>query len=138
MKLAEFGGYALSICAAALLAGCGGSQPPIGALGAMPSRPATISGGSSSALLYISSPSNGNVYFLTYPKGKLVGTLTGFQEPFGLCSDTAGNVFIPDSEAGDVVEYAHGGTSPIVTLNDVGYLPADCSVDPLTGNLAVA
>jgi hypothetical protein len=34
MKLAEFGRYALSIgFAAASLAGCGGSQPPIGAPG---------------------------------------------------------------------------------------------------------
>ncbi len=35
MRISRFG-YALSISAAALLAGCGGSQPPIGAPGAMP------------------------------------------------------------------------------------------------------
>jgi hypothetical protein len=36
MKLSDFSRYALTSCAAALLAGCGGSQPPIGAPGAMP------------------------------------------------------------------------------------------------------
>jgi hypothetical protein len=46
--------------------------------------------------------------------------------------------FISDYEAEDIVEYAHGGTSPIATLKDAGYFPKDCSVDSLTGNLAVA
>jgi hypothetical protein len=37
MKISDFGRYALSSCVAAtMLAGCGGSQPPIGAPGAMP------------------------------------------------------------------------------------------------------
>jgi hypothetical protein len=37
MRSLEFGRYALNMgSAAALLAGCGGSQPPIGAPGAMP------------------------------------------------------------------------------------------------------
>lgn len=36
MKILRFSGYALCSCAAALLAGCGGSQPPIGAPRAMP------------------------------------------------------------------------------------------------------
>jgi hypothetical protein len=37
MKSLELGRYALNSCvAAAMLAGCGGSQPPIGAQGAMP------------------------------------------------------------------------------------------------------
>ena len=36
MKSLNFSRYVLSACAAAaLLAGCGGSQPPIGALGAI-------------------------------------------------------------------------------------------------------
>jgi hypothetical protein len=38
MKSLEFSRYALTVgVVAALLAGCGGSQPPIGAPGAMPS-----------------------------------------------------------------------------------------------------
>ncbi|HYL26727.1 MAG TPA: hypothetical protein VEW74_02770, partial [Candidatus Nitrosotalea sp.] len=38
----------------------------------------------------------------------------------------------------NVLEYAHGGTSPIATLDDSGYFPVGCSVDPVTGNLAVS
>jgi len=42
MKGLDFGRYALGSCAAvALLVGCGGSQPPIGAPGAMPQTMAT-------------------------------------------------------------------------------------------------
>ncbi len=41
MKSLDFGRYALSSCVAVvMLAGCGGSQPPIGAPGAMPQSPA--------------------------------------------------------------------------------------------------
>jgi hypothetical protein len=40
MRSLDFIRYALSSCvAAAMLAGCGGSQPPIGAPGAMPQSP---------------------------------------------------------------------------------------------------
>src|SRR6202042_1725608 len=37
-----------------------------------------------------------------------------------------------------IFEYAHGGTSPIRTLNDPRAEPYSCSVDPKSGNLAVA
>jgi uncharacterized repeat protein (TIGR03803 family) len=36
MRISDFSRYALGICAAAMLAACGGSQPPIAAPGAMP------------------------------------------------------------------------------------------------------
>jgi hypothetical protein len=89
------------------------------------------------ALLYISSQADEKVYVVTYPGAQLVGTLTGFTEPAGLCSDRQGNVFITDDGAQGIVEYAHGGSSPIATLSDPGYDPVDCSFDPTTGNLAV-
>ncbi len=38
---------------------------------------------------------------------------------------------------GYVYEYSHGGTQSIATLSDPGS-PYGCSVDPTTGNLAVA
>jgi hypothetical protein len=42
VKVSDFGRFALSTCvAAAMLAGCGGSQPPIGAPGAMQSHTIT-------------------------------------------------------------------------------------------------
>lgn len=91
-------------------------------------------------LLYVSDSfpyGSNDVYVYSYPKGKLEGTLTGFNEPSGQCVDKAGNVFIANFGASQILEYAHGGTSPINTLSDPGYYPLGCSVDPTTGNLAV-
>ncbi len=132
----------------ALLAACGGaftqttSVPALHATGtsAMPSSRSWMRAKAESGdLLYISSPyPTGEVQVFSYPQGKLVGMLSGFDWPWGLCSDSSGDVFIVDAEAQDIVEYAHGGTSPIATLNDAGNDPNGCAVDPATGNLAVA
>ena len=137
------------VAAAAMLAGCGGSQPPVGAPGAMPQSRAIAThaerGGSwmlpeakSGALLYVSSDATDEVYVFSFPKEKLVGTLTGFEGPEGLCSDSYGDVFVADVVAQDIVEFAHGSSSPIATLSDSGYEPISCSIDSVTGNLAVA
>jgi hypothetical protein len=89
----------------------------------------------SGGLLYVSDGVS-NVYVFSYPAGSLVGKLTGLSDPSGECADKAGNIFITTFDSASIVEYAHGGTSPIATLNDPGY-PLDCAVDPTTGNLAV-
>ena len=89
------------------------------------------------SLLYISDLGTNAVYVYSYPKSALLGTLTGFAAPFGECVDNKGDVFIANFEASNILEYAHGGTSPIATLSDPGYLPGGCAVDPTTGNLAV-
>ncbi len=80
------------------------------------------------------------VHIFSYPRGTHVGDLTGFASPEGLCTDRAGDVFVTDETEGYVDEYAHGGTKRIATLYDiyVDFNPVDCSVDPVTGNLAVA
>src|ERR1700722_2802967 len=91
-------------------------------------------------LLYISNYENNPVVVYSYPDGTLVGTLTGFAEPDGVCSDKKGDVWIvnnSDVEGEDAVEYKHGGTKPIATVVDPGEIPVSCSVDPTTGNLAV-
>ena len=83
-------------------------------------------------LLYIS-----NVYTVTvysYPRGKHVGTLKGFYQPLGECSDQAGDVFIANGDT--ILEYKHGGTKPIQTLTFAGYGAIGCGVDPTTGDLA--
>ena len=60
----------------------------------------------------------------------------------GLCSDRLGNVWVAnastESGEGYLVEYAHGGMTPIATLSDTGESPVACSIDPSTGNLAAA
>jgi hypothetical protein len=146
VRISDFGRNALSICAAvAFLAGCGGSQPPIGAPGAIPqgSAIATHAGHDTSwmlpeakgeDLLYTSNSWTVTVY--SYPKGRHVGTLRHFYRPLGECVDTAGDVFIANGTA-QVFEYAHGGTKKIGTLSMTGYQPQSCGVDPTTENLAV-
>jgi DNA-binding beta-propeller fold protein YncE len=94
--------------------------------------------GKGGTLLYVSNANNGTVSVFTYPQGALVQTLTGFKEPYGLCTNKAGDVWIVDDETAEITEYAHGGTSAKATLSDSGEYPAGCSVDPTTGNLAVA
>ncbi len=141
--------YALGILAAAMLAGCGGSQPPIGAPGAMPQSSAIATQAArdgswmlpeakSDDLLYVSEEVGGNVRTYRYWHRKLVGVLTGFISPRGECVDRAGDVYIVDFEANDVVEYSHGSKSPIRVINVAPYWPLGCAVDTKTGNLAVA
>jgi hypothetical protein len=144
------GALTLSI-AFTMLADCGRSQPPIGAPGAIPQSSALIqhaANGKSwmlpeakkNTLLYVSSPGRNLVNIFTYPGGRLVGSLTGIPYPYGLCSDKRGDVFVvswsSESGPGSIIEYAHAASQPTVTLTDGDYTPAQCSVDPNTGNLA--
>ena len=143
--------YPAALCAAAMLASCGGSQPLVGSPGATPQGRAIAQQAAHGkswmlpearreALLYASynSGSNTGVQVYTYPKGKLVGTLTGFQGPAGMCPDKDGNIWITNFNGTTIVEYAHGGTQPIgsLTLPTLAH-PQDCAIDTATGNLAV-
>jgi hypothetical protein len=92
---------------------------------------------SAGELLYVTDFSSNEVSVLELPKGKLVGTLSGFDGPSGECTDAKGDVFIANLYAAQIVEYSHGGGSPKAILTELGYYPVACSVDPLTGDLAV-
>jgi len=142
---------------AALLAGCSGQsvlepsqpvQPPVAhssVFAGSPGLPMRQDGGTSwmapaakgDDLLYISDRGTADVYVYSYPTGTLVGTLTGFSWPSGECVDKVGDVFIANWSAADILEYAHGGTSPIATLSDPNQTADSCSIDPTTGDLAV-
>ena len=139
MRTFGFSRYAVGFCAAAaILCGCGGSQLPIGvSQNGAQSLPSMKRGTPGGDLLYVSDYSTFDVYALSYPSGNLVLTLKGFGAPQGLCSDKSGDVFVTDAKAATIIEYAHGGTTPIKTLNGLGR-PSACWVDPTTGNLAVA
>lgn len=152
MRDLNVGRYALGSCVAvALLAACGGSQPPIGVPGAMSQNQKTaIDAGRNTSwmlpeaskddLLYVTggtpSSTEGTVIVLSYPEGKVVGMLTGLDSPIGECVDKLGNVYVANNGSNAIVEYAHGGTSPIRTLSDPGH-PWGCAIDATTGNLAV-
>ena len=138
--------------AAVMLTGCGGTPAsPTGSLLAGNTRvPAAFPNRSTSwmlpetkttSLLYVSNAGTSDVTIYTYLDGKglvLVGQLTGFSFPTGMCTDSAGDVWIPDYDTRKIQEFAHGGTSPIFTISErIGH-PYDCAIDPNTGNLAVA
>jgi hypothetical protein len=143
----------VSICAAtAMLSGCGGSQPRIGVPGMMPQRHTIATdaerGGSwmlpeakSQDLLYIADAGENNktgVDVFLYPSLKRVGMIADGNRAFGECVDASGDVYVVESRV--VVEYPHASSTPVKTLSG----PASeeqynwsCSVDPMTGNLAV-
>jgi hypothetical protein len=89
-------------------------------------------------LLYVSDTDTSEVYVYSYPSDKLVGALKDFRDPGGECVDKSGDVFITNTGDDEILEFAHGGTTPLATLSDPGYFPFGCSVDPTSGNLAVA
>jgi len=136
----------------ALLAGCSGSPPPIAVPGAMPQSRANVQHSSHGKswmlpeakrrdLLYVSKPfypGARDVYVYTFPGAKPIGMLGGFGEPKSECADKAGNIFIIDASDSYIYEYTHGGTSPIAIVQSNEVAAAGCSVDPVSGNLAVS
>ncbi len=105
-------------------------------------QPASVSwmarGASSAAkLLYVTDLTTFDVDVYAFPSLAHVGKLTGFKEPQGECTDSAGDVWIASALNQQIVQYAHGASSPIAKLSDpVGY-PVGCAVDPASGDLAV-
>ncbi len=94
----------------------------------------------SGALLYVSDWNANVVDVYSYPGLKRVGQLTDdMLNPDGLCTDAKGDIFVVNNtpNADDVLEFAHGDTTPIQTLGNPGQVGVGCSVDPVTGNLAV-
>jgi hypothetical protein len=134
-----------------ILAGCVGNgsgwQPPVAAPNAASAshvpvgRSWILPEAKNKDLLYISDLIAQVVDIYTYRGHKLVGTLTGFFNPEGLCVDKAGDVYVTNDTSDGVhqiSEYAHGSTTVLRTINDPDGRANGCSVDPKTGNLAVA
>lgn len=89
------------------------------------------------ALLYIADSGTYDVNVYRFPALKRVGTLTGFDDPQGECSDAAGNVWITNTKITQIFQFRHGGKTPIKILTDPTGFPVSCAVDAATGNLAV-
>jgi hypothetical protein len=147
MKVNLFARYVLNYVVVAMLAGCGGSQPPVRAPGAMAQTSALVTHADrgkswmapeaqSKDLLYLSGDGGSYVYAYSYPEGGLEGTID--TPGWGLCSDAKGDVFVTDYPISKIFKYAHGGTKVLHTFDDGPDDPVACSVDPTTGNLAVA
>ena len=76
-----------------------------------------------SDLIYVTGGCDGTCV-VSYPDGEIVGSLdVGFGLNSGVCSDSRGNVYIADNSTTSsttnsaVVEYTHGGTTPIATFD---------------------
>lgn len=130
-----------------MLAGCG-APPPIGSAGATPQMHASSAhvdrsgsrvrpGSSSQDRLYAGAFHGYSIYVFSYPEGEFAYTLQLKELITGtLCSNSSGDVFVPSGN--EVIEYA-GGSGQIATLSErKDYVAYGCSVDPTTGNLAVA
>jgi hypothetical protein len=133
--------------AATLLSGCVSSQmqlqPPTGT--AATSR--QVPGGHehfTKALFYAFGGNDGkmaifNVSFQARPSLRKLVSIP-YVHLHGACSDPSGHVFVTQhgaSGSGEVIEFAHAGTSAVATLSDTGMATA-CAYDRSTGNLAVA
>jgi hypothetical protein len=131
-------------CAASLAAGCAATTtsgapgssswalPPASQAGLV----STDAGGGD--LLYLTSYAQSAVKTYDWPGLAREQTLKGFTHEEGLCADAKGDVFVANTNADNIEEYAHGGTKPIATLADLPhYFPSSCAIDPVTGDLAV-
>jgi hypothetical protein len=80
-------------------------------------------------LTYVSDYQNNDVTVFNR-KGVVQGQIGGLDFPVGLFVDKNRNLWVANARAFDVLEYARGGTAPILTLNDsVGY-PVGVTICP--------
>ena len=87
-------------------------------------------------LLYITRPYHVEIY--TFPQRRKVGVLSIDSELlYGECTNAAGDVFVTDAGYG-AYEYRHGHTAVIASIYNPIYDSHACSIDPLTGDLAIA
>lgn len=135
---------AIALTAAAAVAGCSAGSstlapafaPPSALTAARALRVAPDSNGGT--FLYVTTTGSGTVLGFTWPGLYAAQTISGLDVPEALCTDASGDLYVPDLLAKAIYEYAPGGTTPINTLTDSHGFAYSCSVDPKTGNLAVA
>ncbi len=142
-------GFALLLAATAqfAIAGCAGGGAGATAGAPLPQVRAAswmTPDASKGDLLYVTDVATNDVDVFSYPSGTQVGTLTGFNNARGACTDRKGDIFITNrysfnySTPPQTLEYAHGGQSPIASIGDSNGQPNDCSVDNKSGKLAIA
>ncbi len=87
--------------------------------------------------LYFASDSGTNdVYIYEMPGMTLEGTLTGWNEPQGECSDKSGNVWVTNTNNSQIVQLSRTGAT-LNTLTDPDGYPVGCAINPINGDLAV-
>jgi hypothetical protein len=129
---------ALGLCAiAALLTGCSGATGA-GNVALLPDRMAARVA-TSGDLLYISEYGDRVLDVFTYPQDTFVKSIAYLDgTPQGECVDKKGDLWVVEIGGHPTIEeFSHAG-SPIGSLSDQGENPYGCSVDPVTGDLAVS
>jgi hypothetical protein len=80
------------------------------------------------------------VSILSLPRGKPVARMS-LEYVTGMCSDTAGNVWLIAYRSSFKIyyaeKYAHGGTKPIAQIRIPKFYGVGCAVDPSSGDLAI-
>jgi hypothetical protein len=125
--------------AASLLGGCS-ATPGQAANAPAADRAAQAAITAQSDLLYVSNQQVGEVDAYIYQNGEIgvkVLSLTGFHSPSGMCSNKDGDVFITDNRAHTIFRYKHDTLAVYKKLHDPDR-PSDCSINPVTADLAVA
>lgn len=87
-------------------------------------------------VLFVSDSGTADVYIYNLTTLKRIGTITGFDQPQGECSDNRGNVWITDTNGQVVYELSHQGRLENELVITGGY-PDACAWDSKTGDLAV-
>jgi hypothetical protein len=118
-------------------------QRPLGSAATSSDRSWLLPEAKSEDLVYTSDVNLNKVFVLSLRTGKLLGILAFSDTPWGLCNDKVGRVFITHFHqygrvSGEVDEYEHGSSTPVAKMSLPKSESATCSVDPTTGNLAVA
>ena len=153
--------YALSMVAAVMLAGCGGSQPPIGAPAAMPqtSALATHAGRSflskrrkaSCPCLYVANRNTSavTVYPITAtgnvkPLQEIRGPRTGLSYPHDVAVDASGNIYVSNTGNWSVTVYRPGATGDAKPLETIKgpktelAFPIGVAIDSVNGDIYVS
>jgi hypothetical protein len=79
-------------------------------------------------LFFVSDPTASELAIFSLPGLVLKGTITGPNQPHGLCSDYSSNIWVSNTGTQQMLLYTRTGTL-IVTLNDPNGFPFACDVD---------
>jgi hypothetical protein len=160
MRISGFGRYALGCVAVAMLAGCGGSQLPIGAPGAAPQSRAIAkhadrgflgkSRTTSCPCLYVANSNDSVTVYASGATGNakpiedIRGSQTGLSHPHDVAVDGSGNVYVVNIAPTSITVYAPGATGnakPIETISgsNTGLASATgIAIDPDNGDIYVS
>jgi hypothetical protein len=148
VRTIPFSRYAVSLSTTALLlASCSGSQPPIGAAGAIPESsnlhsvmPLQHLASSGDEVQFVTQDYPPRIAEFDYSKGDAPirsWRLKSGTYPEGACSAGTQTFWVVLAKADEIAEYGADGEKPIKTLTVTGP-PSNCTIDPTTGDLAVA